>query len=53
MRKSVQRFMNRLPEIKIIVVAHHQFTAMGADAIRPLGKPVFVLYDLRYLFAWD
>ena len=30
-------------------VAHHQFKAMGAAAIRALGKPGHVLYDLKYL----
>ena len=33
----------------IIAVAHHQFKAMGLDAIRALGKPEHVLYDLKYL----
>ena len=33
----------------IIAVAHHQFKAMGAAAIRALGKPDHVLYDLKYL----
>jgi len=33
----------------IIAVAHHQFKAMGAAAIRALGKPEHVLYDLKYL----
>lgn len=33
----------------IIAVAHHQFKAMGAEAIRALGKPEHVLYDLKYL----
>ena len=33
----------------IIAVAHHQFKAMGLVAIRALGKPVHVLYDLKYL----
>ena len=33
----------------IIAVAHYQFKAMGVDAIRALGKPVHVLYDLKYL----
>ena len=33
----------------IIAVAHHQFKAMGAEAIRALGKPDHVLYDLKYL----
>ena len=33
----------------IIAVAHHQFKTMGAVAIRALGKPEHVLYDLKYL----
>jgi UDP-N-acetyl-D-galactosamine dehydrogenase len=33
----------------IIAVAHHQFKAMGAAAIRALGKLDHVLYDLKYL----
>lgn len=33
----------------IIAVAHHQFKAMGPVAIRALGKPEHVLYDLKYL----
>jgi UDP-N-acetyl-D-galactosamine dehydrogenase len=34
----------------ILAVAHHQFRDMGADAIRKLGKPGHVLYDLKYIF---
>ena len=33
----------------IVAVAHHQFKAMGAQAMRALGKPNHVLYDLKYL----
>jgi len=33
----------------IVAVAHHQFKSMGAAAIRALGKPKHVLYDLKYL----
>lgn len=33
----------------ILAVAHHQFKAMGAPAIRALGKTNHVLYDLKYL----
>jgi UDP-N-acetyl-D-galactosamine dehydrogenase len=33
----------------IISVAHHQFKTMGAAAIRALGKPDHVLYDLKHL----
>ena len=34
----------------IIAVAHEQFKAMGQAAIRVLGKPGHVLYDLKYVF---
>ena len=33
----------------IIAVAHRQFKAMGAAAIRRLGKSEHVLYDLKYV----
>ena len=33
----------------IIAVAHNEFKAMGKTAIRALGKPEHVLYDLKYL----
>lgn len=33
----------------ILAVSHEQFQAMGADAIRALGKSKHVLYDLKYL----
>jgi UDP-N-acetyl-D-galactosamine dehydrogenase len=33
----------------VVAVAHHQFTAMGAQAIHALGKPEHVLYDLKYV----
>jgi UDP-N-acetyl-D-galactosamine dehydrogenase len=33
----------------ILAVAHNQFKNMGAAAIRVLGKPISVLYDLKYL----
>jgi UDP-N-acetyl-D-galactosamine dehydrogenase len=35
----------------ILAVAHHQFKDMGADAIRALGKPTAVLYDLKYVMS--
>ncbi|MFZ4711200.1 MAG: UDP binding domain-containing protein, partial [Zwartia sp.] len=33
----------------IVAVAHRQFVEMGAQAIRALGKPDHVLYDLKYI----
>jgi len=35
----------------VLAVAHQQFRNMGNAAIRALGKPISVLYDLKYLFA--
>ena len=35
----------------ILGVAHKQFAEMGIEAIRALGKPQHVLYDLKYLFG--
>jgi UDP-N-acetyl-D-galactosamine dehydrogenase len=35
----------------ILAVAHHQFKKMGVAAIRKLGKPNHVLYDLKYVFT--
>lgn len=35
----------------ILAVAHEQFVAMGATAIRNLCKPESVLYDLKYVLA--
>lgn len=37
----------------ILAVAHNEFRAMGAEGIRALGKPVHVLYDLKYVLAAD
>ena len=33
----------------ILAVAHQQFKDMGSAAIRGLGKPISVLYDLKYV----
>ncbi|MDM1344680.1 Vi polysaccharide biosynthesis UDP-N-acetylglucosamine C-6 dehydrogenase TviB [Acinetobacter pseudolwoffii] len=33
----------------ILAVAHDQFKAMGAEALRALGKPAHILYDLKYV----
>ncbi len=35
----------------ILAVAHEQFKAMGAPAIRALGKVNSILYDLKYVLA--
>ena len=35
----------------ILAVSHNEFRDMGAEGIRALGKPVHVLYDLKYVLA--
>ena len=35
----------------ILAVSHREFVEMGAAAIRKLGKPKHVLYDLKYVLA--
>ena len=37
----------------VLAVAHHQFKTMGPQAIRAFGKPIHVLYDLKYLLPVD
>ena len=40
---------NKLYDGIVIAVGHEEFKAMGASAIRKLGKTNFVLYDLKYV----
>jgi UDP-N-acetyl-D-glucosamine/UDP-N-acetyl-D-galactosamine dehydrogenase len=37
----------------VLAVAHRQFREMPAEAIRALGKPRHVVYDLKYLLRAD
>ncbi|RLB70997.1 MAG: Vi polysaccharide biosynthesis UDP-N-acetylglucosamine C-6 dehydrogenase TviB [Deltaproteobacteria bacterium] len=37
----------------IVAVAHVQFSEMGAEALRSLGKPEHVLYDLKYILKQE
>ncbi len=37
----------------VLTVAHHQFTAMGAAALRALGKPECVLFDVKSVLPRD
>ncbi|NYT35732.1 Vi polysaccharide biosynthesis UDP-N-acetylglucosamine C-6 dehydrogenase TviB [Allopusillimonas soli] len=37
----------------VLAVSHKQFVDMGVKAIRALGKPEHVLYDLKYALAAD
>ncbi|TJZ77301.1 Vi polysaccharide biosynthesis UDP-N-acetylglucosamine C-6 dehydrogenase TviB [Chitiniphilus eburneus] len=35
----------------VVAVAHRQFKELGVAGIRAFGKPLHVLYDLKYLFT--
>lgn len=35
----------------ILAVAHRQFQEMGSDTIHRLGRPLHVLYDLKYILS--
>jgi UDP-N-acetyl-D-galactosamine dehydrogenase len=37
----------------LVAVAHDEFKQMGIQAIRKLGRPKHVLYDLKYVLAKD
>lgn len=37
----------------VLAVGHKQFCEMGSDKIRALGKPLHVLYDLKYVLPAD
>jgi UDP-N-acetyl-D-galactosamine dehydrogenase len=37
-------------DVVIVAVAHRQFRELGARAVRRLGKPKHVLYDIKHVF---
>ncbi|MBD0866405.1 MAG: nucleotide sugar dehydrogenase [Rhodobacteraceae bacterium] len=41
---------NGIYDAVVVAVAHREFKEMGADAIRSLGKPGAVLYDIKGIF---
>jgi len=45
----VQQLQSGEYDAVILAVAHQQFAEMGNKQIRALGKPVHVLYDLKYI----
>ena len=47
----IQAPLERCYDAIILAVAHHQFKSMGVKAIRALGKPQHVLYDLKYILS--
>jgi UDP-N-acetyl-D-galactosamine dehydrogenase len=49
----VQTLENGRYDAVIMAVAHRQFAELGIDAIRALGKPKHVLYDLKYIFKTE
>ncbi|TCH64104.1 Vi polysaccharide biosynthesis UDP-N-acetylglucosamine C-6 dehydrogenase TviB [Acinetobacter sp. ANC 4862] len=47
----IQTLEDNTYDAVILAVAHEQFKDMGAEAIRALGKPEHVLYDLKYVLS--
>ena len=37
----------------LVAVAHDEFKEMGVKAIRKLGRPTHILYDLKYVLPKD
>ena len=37
----------------LVAVAHDEFKEMGVQAMRKLGKPKHILYDLKHVFSKD
>lgn len=37
----------------IVAVAHHEFAQLGASGVRAFGKPVSVVYDVKYVLPRD
>ncbi|TAN06015.1 MAG: Vi polysaccharide biosynthesis UDP-N-acetylglucosamine C-6 dehydrogenase TviB [Rhodanobacteraceae bacterium] len=49
----VPKLQNGAYDAVVLAVAHHQFTDMGADALRALGKPGCVLFDVKNVLPKD
>jgi UDP-N-acetyl-D-galactosamine dehydrogenase len=47
--KLISAPLRQVYDAIILAVAHQQFCDMGAQAIRALGKPNHVIFDLKYL----
>jgi UDP-N-acetyl-D-galactosamine dehydrogenase len=37
----------------VVAVGHREFVAMGAEGIRAFGKPLSVVYDVKYVLPRD
>ncbi len=37
----------------VVAVGHRQFHALGADGVRRLGRPLSVIYDIKYVLPRD
>jgi UDP-N-acetyl-D-glucosamine/UDP-N-acetyl-D-galactosamine dehydrogenase len=49
--KLIERPKERYYDAIVLAVAHTEFSKMGADAIRNLGKESHVLYDVKYVLT--
>jgi UDP-N-acetyl-D-galactosamine dehydrogenase len=48
--KPVRKLRKGYYDAAIVAVAHREFKAMGAAAVRELCKPSHVLFDIKYVF---
>src|SRR5690606_27919199 len=49
--RPVEQPLNGAYDGIILAVAHRQFAELGESAIRAFGKPLHVLYDLKYVLS--
>ena len=49
--RPIEKPENGTYDAIILAVSHNEFRAMGASAIRGLGKPNHVLYDIKYVLS--
>jgi UDP-N-acetyl-D-glucosamine/UDP-N-acetyl-D-galactosamine dehydrogenase len=49
--QMLPKLSNTRNDAAIMAVAHREFKALGADAVRALCKPRHVVYDIKYMFS--
>ena len=49
--RPIEKPENGTYDAIILAVSHNEFRAMGSSAIRGLGKPNHVLYDIKYVLS--
>jgi UDP-N-acetyl-D-glucosamine/UDP-N-acetyl-D-galactosamine dehydrogenase len=49
--RPVRKLRQGYYDAAVVAVAHREFKAMGAAAVRRLCRPNHVLFDIKYVFA--